>query len=137
MVQQWIDQGYQPVERLNGAVHTLKDQIPDYIRPLCDELSWNDMGCQLFRMNTGDIIPVHRDHYLAYSRAVGLDDFSRVWRAVVFMEDWKSGHYFEIDGQAYLDWKAGDYVVWHHDVPHMAANIGTQPRYTLQITGWR
>jgi hypothetical protein len=24
---------------------------------------------------------------------------------------------------------------WTYDTPHMAANIGLEPRYTLQITG--
>jgi hypothetical protein len=30
---------------------------------------------------------------------------------------------------------AGDVVVWPYDTPHMAANMGLIPRYTLQITG--
>jgi len=31
--------------------------------------------------------------------------------------------------------KSGDWISWNYDTPHMAANIGTEPRYTLQITG--
>jgi hypothetical protein len=27
-------------------------------------------------------------------------------------------------------------IEWMYDAPHMAANIGPEPRYTLQITGW-
>lgn len=136
MVQQWLDQGYNQTQTLNGAVHTFRDNIPDYARPLCNRLAWNDMGCQLFRMNTGDIIPMHQDHYLGYSRAMNITDLNRIWRAVVFLEDWKSGHYLEINSEAFTGWAAGDYVVWNNDVPHMAANIGIDPRYTLQITGW-
>ena len=45
------------------------------------------------------------------------------------------GHYFEFDGEAVANWKAGDYVMWQADVPHAASNIGTEDRYTLQITG--
>jgi len=26
-------------------------------------------------------------------------------------------------------------IEWAYDTPHMAANIGLEPRYTLQITG--
>jgi hypothetical protein len=26
-------------------------------------------------------------------------------------------------------------VEWQYDAPHMAANMGIEPRYTLQITG--
>ena len=31
--------------------------------------------------------------------------------------------------------KKGDYVMWKNDVPHMAANLGRENRYTMQITG--
>jgi hypothetical protein len=51
------------------------------------------------------------------------------------MEDWKSGHYFEIDGKPLVQWKRGDYAIWNYDVPHMAFNMGIEPRYTIQITG--
>mgnify|MGYP001387133250 FL=1 len=56
-------------------------------------------------------------------------------RIIVFLEDWKSGHYFELDGKPIMDYKAGTYVEWSADVEHMAANIGVDYRYTLQITG--
>lgn len=135
MVQDWLDQGYPKNIILNGAVHHLNNNIPSYIKPLCDSLQWNDIGCQLYRMDRADILPVHQDHYTVYKKITGADS-QRIWRAVVFLEDWKSGHYFEINGIPWLQWKAGDYAVWNNDVPHMAANIGIEPRYTLQITGW-
>jgi hypothetical protein len=34
-----------------------------------------------------------------------------------------------------VQWKAGQVVEWAYNTPHMAANIGKTPRYTLQITG--
>ncbi len=51
------------------------------------------------------------------------------------MEDWRSGHYFEVDGNPIMDYKAGTYAWWIGDVEHMAANIGKGYRYTLQLTG--
>jgi hypothetical protein len=54
----------------------------------------------------------------------------------VFLEDWKSGHYFEGNDVAKVNWRAGDVVEWQYDASHMAANLGLEPRYTLQITGW-
>lgn len=136
MVQQWLDQGYPDSLTLNGAVHYLRDQVPDYIVPLIHQLGWRDVGCQLYRMNPADIIPVHQDHYTVYKQVIGPERSDRIWRAVMFMEDWKSGHYFEVAGKPWTDWIAGDFAVWHNDVPHMAANIGIEPRFTLQITGW-
>jgi hypothetical protein len=56
-------------------------------------------------------------------------------RAVVFLEDWSPGHYAEYIDEPFVNWKAGDTVEWSYDTPHMAANLGVQPRYTLQITG--
>jgi hypothetical protein len=56
-------------------------------------------------------------------------------RAVVLLEDWKSGHYFEGLGTPLTQWKAGQVIEWTYDTPHLAANIGFEPRYTLQITG--
>lgn len=136
MVQRWLDQGYSNTLMLYGAVHRFGDSVPNYIAELCHQLAWNDTACQLLRMDTGSILPVHHDHYLTYSKALHIDDIDRIWRAVVFMEEWKSGHYFEINGEAWVGWRAGDYVVWNNDVPHMAANIGVETRYTLQLTGW-
>jgi hypothetical protein len=58
-----------------------------------------------------------------------------IYRALILLEDWKSGHYLEAMGVPYTDWTAGTVVEWSYDTPHMAANIGLEPRYTLQITG--
>ena len=54
---------------------------------------------------------------------------------MVFLEDWRSGHIMEVDDQQLTGWKAGDWVGWRYDTPHLAANLGTTDRYTLQITG--
>ena len=56
-------------------------------------------------------------------------------RALVLLEDWQSGHYLEAIGIPFVNWSAGQVVEWIYDAPHMAANIGLEPRYTLQITG--
>ena len=56
-------------------------------------------------------------------------------RATVMLEDWKPGHYLEVNSVPYVNWRAGDTVEWVYDTPHMAANIGLEDRYTLQITG--
>ena len=59
----------------------------------------------------------------------------KIRRAIVFLEDWKSGHYLELQGKPIVEWKKGFTVIGAYDAPHMAANIGLNPRYTLQITG--
>jgi hypothetical protein len=85
-------------------------------------------------MVTNEIIPVHGDNYKLYREIFNckLNDINRI---IIFLEDWKSGHYFELDGEPFVNWKAGDYFIWNGDLEHMAANIGIEDRYTLQITG--
>ena len=53
----------------------------------------------------------------------------------MLLEDWKSGHYLEVNSRPVVDWPAGQVVEWVYDTPHSAANIGLEDRYTLQITG--
>ena len=132
IVRNWEAQGYTNMH-LNGALYSLHDN--EYAKPFLDHFAWKDSGAALYRMSTGDILPVHRDHYLTYQRVFNVTDTNCIWRAIVFMEDWKSGHYFEINGTPVANWVRGDYVVWNYDVPHMAANIGIDARYTMQITG--
>ena len=87
-------------------------------------------------MTSGTVMPVHQDRYAKY---VSLFDLagkeSLIRRAVVLLEDWRPGHYLEIQGRPLVEWRAGTVVEWSYDTPHMAANVGLEPRYTLQITG--
>ena len=43
--------------------------------------------------------------------------------------------YDVFNNEPIVNWKSGDYFIWGGKVPHMAANIGVEDRYTLQITG--
>ena len=90
--------------------------------------------CIFYKMETLDIMPTHVDHYNTYCKVFNKER-DEVRRAIVFLEDWKPGHYFEVDGRAFVNWKVGEYVLWEPDTPHAASNIGVDPRYTLQITG--
>jgi hypothetical protein len=87
-------------------------------------------------MDTGTVMPVHSDLYRRYVELFDLGGREHlIRRALLLLEDWKSGHYLEVMDQPIVGWKAGHVVEWPYDTPHMAANIGLEPRYTLQITG--
>jgi len=94
----------------------------------------HNVGTSFFRMNTGYLLPTHRDTYKKYREIFNVQ-VKDIQRIIVFLEDWKPGHYFEIEGKPIVNWKRGDYIWWRGDVEHMAANIGLEPRYTLQVTG--
>ena len=87
-------------------------------------------------MDTGTVMPNHSDRYVRYINLFNLQGREHlIRRALVFLEDWKSGHYLEAMDEPVVGWKAGQVTEWTYDTPHMAANIGLEPRYTLQITG--
>ena len=96
---------------------------------------WQNIGWSFYRMRPGTILPKHSDLYTRYKRIHNLPDSTKIWRAVIFLEKWQSGHYLEISDNVITGWAAGDYVAWNNDVEHLAANMGVTDRYTLQLTG--
>ena len=107
---------------------------PKIVEWLEKDFGWKDVGVNYYRMETGCILPAHSDIYKQYTKMFNLR-LDQVERVLLFMEDWKSGHYFEMDGNPIMDYTAGTYAWWIGDVEHMAANIGKGYRYTLQLTG--
>lgn len=132
-INQWRSQGYYN-DSFSGEMYDSKNIMPYWVSEVSRELNLDRCGYVIYRMHTLDIMPTHVDHFNTYSRLFNVERHN-IRRAVVFLEDWKPGHYFEIAGYSKTNWKAGDYVMWSPDVSHAAANIGIEPRYTLQITG--
>lgn len=135
----WLSQGYQP--KFCGELADMRHQLPAWSQRFIDRyraLGWLDIGLAFYRMRTGTVMPVHQDLYKRYIEVFDLKGQEmKIRRAIVFLEDWKPGHYSEVNGQPRVCYQAGHTVEWHYDVPHMAANIGLEDRYTLQITGHR
>ena len=134
----WISQGYQ--SKICGDLCDMRHELPSWNNKFIEHfesLGWNDIGCAYYRMSTGTVMPVHQDRYVRYIDLFKLrGQEHRIRRALVMLEDWKSGHYLEVLGEPVTNWKAGQVFEWTYDTPHMAANIGLENRYTLQITGW-
>jgi hypothetical protein len=134
----WTNQGYYP--KFTGDMCDMRSTQPAWNNQFVNiysNLGWKNIGTSYYRMTTGTVLPTHSDLYLRYIELFKLQGQEhRIRRAVVFLEDWKSGHYAEYDGVAKINWRAGDVIEWAYDAPHMAANLGLDPRYTLQLTGW-
>jgi hypothetical protein len=62
---------------------------------------------------------------------------SRIWQACLFLDEWKSGHYFEIQNKPLTCYKKGDYAVWTYDENFLQANLGSDNMYILEILGIR
>lgn len=134
----WQSQGY--TNTFTGDMCDMRSTQPTWNQRFIDiysDMGWKDIGTSYYRMLTGTVLPTHQDTYKKYIELFGLvGQEHRIRRAIVFLEDWKSGHYFEGVGEPLTRWCAGTVIEWPYDTPHMAANLGLEPRYTLQITGW-
>jgi hypothetical protein len=133
----WLNQGY--ADQFTGDMCDMRSQQPSWNQRFLDmftDQGWKDVGTSYYRMATGTILPTHSDLYLKYIDLFDLQGLEHtIRRAVVFLEDWQPGHYAEYLDQVHVNWSAGSTVEWTYNTPHMAANMGPTPRYTLQITG--
>lgn len=136
-VNTWISQGYQ--SKICGELCDMRHRLPDWTSKfieMYEAQGWLNVGIAFYRMRTGTVMPVHSDLYKKYIELFHLQGHEKnIRRALILLEDWKPGHYLEVNSKPYVCWTAGQTVEWIYDVPHMAANIGLEDRYTLQITG--
>ena len=133
----WLAQGFPG--KFTGDMCDMRSPQPSWnhlFSKIYQELGWKDIGTSYYRMGPGTILPTHSDLYLKYIALHNLQGQEHtIKRAVVFLEPWKPCHYAEYMNRPFVNWLAGATVEWDYDTPHMAANMGLEPRYTLQITG--
>ena len=133
----WMAQGYQ--SKICGELCDMRHPLPSWNQQFIDhytDLGWKNIGVAYYRMKTGTVMPVHSDLYKRYVQVFDLQGQEHtIQRALILLEDWRPGHYLEVQGQPIVNWSAGHVAQWTYDTPHMAANIGIEDRYTLQITG--
>jgi len=136
-VARWLAQGYQ--SKICGDMADMRGRQPSWNNRFIDYFStrgWCDIGTSYYRMTSGTVMPEHQDRYVRYIDLFGLQGREHtIRRALILLEHWQPGHYLEVSGEPFVKWQAGTVVEWCYDTPHMAANVGLEPRYTLQITG--
>ena len=132
----WRAQGHQP--RTGGLFDMRNPNQPSTTAALAawaERRGLEHIGVSYYKMGPGDNLPYHGDIYRKYIEIFDLEDRKHdIIRYIFFVENKKPGHIFEIDGRL-IDWQAGDYVGWRYDAPHMAANLGIEDRFTIQVTG--
>lgn len=133
----WIKQGY--ATKFTGNMCDMRSQQPSWNQRIVEIFQgqgWQDVGTSYYRMDTGTVLPTHGDLYVKYIDLFKLHGREHtIRRAIIFLEDWQPGHYAEYMNEPFVNWKAGTVIEWSYDTPHMAANLGLTPRYTLQVTG--
>jgi UDPglucose 6-dehydrogenase len=121
-------------ENQYGSLYDGTNPMPEWINYFEGMFGLKNQTYTFYKMSPGETMPTHIDHYRTYQKLFDVE-YKSVRRVLIMLENWKPGHYLEIDGQGIVNWVAGDWFMWESDVPHAAANIGTDDRYTLQITG--
>lgn len=132
----WQRQGFTPrTGALFDMRHVNQPTITERIIKFAEYEGLEHIGVSYYRMDSGDNLPYHSDLYSKYISVFNLEQRKKnIVRFIMFPEDRQPGHIFEVDGKI-IDWKTGDWVAWKYDTPHMAANFGTKPRYSIQVTG--
>lgn len=132
-IEHWRRQGF-IYEKFTGDMFAEQNKMPRWVHSIANTIGLTDCGFTFYKMKPGIVMPKHIDHFEKYCKIYNCNK-KHVWRAIVALEDWQSGHYFEIDNNPILNYVAGDFILWSSEMAHMAANIGNSNRYTLQITG--
>lgn len=133
-VERWQEEGYGDVKHFTGKTYDNSNPMPEWISKFESIFSLTNMTFTFYKMETMNVMPLHLDRFNRYIQLYQCDP-NNIRRVIIMLEDWKSGHYLEINGVGIVNWKAGDWYMWKGDVPHAASNIGLEDRYTLQITG--
>lgn len=134
---EWEDLGFRGP--FGGHMCDMRSKQPSWNNKFIDFFAsrgWKNIGTSYYRMDAGSMLPVHVDTFKKYINLFNLEGKEHtIRRAVVFLDDWQSGHYAECNGIPYVNWIKGFSIQWTWDSPHIATNMGITPRYTLQITG--
>jgi hypothetical protein len=94
----------------------------------------HNVATSFYRLHPGELLPYHVDKYIKYCEYYSVDP-SKVYRIIIFLQDWQPGFLFEVENIPIVQYPAGTFVMWNSHTPHMAGNLGFVPRYTLQVTG--
>lgn len=131
---EWRGLGYTQ-KKFTGDMYDMRMPEPEWMRGFNVIFPFRHLSWSVYRMTPGCVLPMHSDTYNKFREIYAVPATATVVRTIVYLEDWDSGHYGEMAGQPITGWRAGDWVSWHDDFPHLAANMGRTDRYTLQLTG--
>ena len=118
----------------NNGVFIWNENLPAVFIDVGKHFNLDKTVCVVDRMDPGQILPYHRDKYQAYIERNKVENKNNITRIIVFLHDQKPGHQLWIEDSICIG-GAGSYFGWHANTKHMAANLGFESRYILQITG--
>ena len=116
------------------GVYMCFENLPTKFYDAVKDLGLNKVVVAVNKLTPGKILPYHTDKYKSYKERNGITEQDEIIRIIVFLHEQKAGHQLWIQDKICTG-PAGSYFGWGKDVEHMAANLGNEDRYILQITG--
>jgi len=117
----------------NSSIWQMFDESPVWVHELAKLVpqDFQNHVVSVIRIDPGQTIPWHQDKHYILQQKFGPGE---TWRYLIFLEDWRSGHYFQLGDQPVVQWRCGDYIKFHRRQWHLGGNMGTEPFYSAQIT---
>ena len=118
-----------------------RENTPAWILKIADHIGdkerLSNIVCTITRQNPGNSLPPHVDVYESYRNIKNIpdEDAENIIRYLVFLEDWKIGHFLQFGDSVCCYWKKGDCITWEYGLRHLSTNAGTEPKFAMQITG--
>jgi len=125
----YIDAGYHADNSMYYRAFEVTEEIHNFCKTLFPRYSVGIM-----KQPPGQTLPSHEDTYFQFANKNNIDPY-KCCRVNIFLEDWKSGHYFEINEKSFLHWKRGDAIIIRRNQLHLSGNMGMTTKYTMQVTG--
>lgn len=114
---------------------------PDLCRAMVQSLHLEQEGSRvaLHIQPPGSFSPLHIDSVKNlesnHNQTFLTDQTADYDRYMVFLEDWQWGQVYQF-GDQFVKWRAGDVFYWRlNDVPHAAANLGYDTRFSFLVRG--
>ena len=102
---------------------------------LGNQLNMEVITVSSIKQNPGCVIPIHKDEFYQIKKRFPDRKEIKV-RALIFLEDWKLGHFVQYQDTVVSNWSAGQGWIWDNQVLHLSSNAGMEPKYTLQVSGF-
>ena len=130
-------QQYDKIEKYytehNSSIWQMFEESPDWVHNLATKLpqDFDHHVVSTIKIEPGQTIPHHVDKHFKLKQEHGDGESHRY---LIFLEDWKRGHYYEVHDQPFTKWRKGDWVKFGIDDWHLAGNMGDEPFYSAQVT---
>jgi len=136
-IARWQKMGFDH-SKFTGEMYDMRNPLPKWFDISVYEkiLGWKELSWSFYKMTPGTILPDHVDTFKRFKKLHPDYDPKTIKRAVILLEDYAVGHVLTVDDIQMPLWDAGEFVWFEYNVPHLAANVGTKDRYTLQLTGF-